>query len=112
MKSIFIVLAIFVIVALLYPLLQTPPPAYHVPVHDVIVVNNNLNQKTAEEVRPSPDIDKYFKPAAADVRVDYPKKEIGACPYSKPQSVDLPIANAPMCFAEADQNMHLRINKI
>lgn len=43
----------------------------------------------------------YPPPLKAQVPVDYPRKAIGACPYSKAQSTSLPPADIPMCVAAA-----------
>ena len=54
-------------------------------------------------------LDKYFEPITSCLPVDYPEKEIGDCPYIKPQKRDLPVANAPMCMLTKDQNMYLAV---
>lgn len=46
----------------------------------------------------------YYKNAADTVPMQYSKLPIGACPYSKPHSVALPIANVPMCMASEEGN--------
>lgn len=38
----------------------------------------------------------YPPPLTKETPIDYPKKAIGACPYSKPQSKALPLADVPM----------------
>jgi hypothetical protein len=38
----------------------------------------------------------YPPPLVKDTPVDYPRIAIGACPYSKPQSHELPAADIPM----------------
>lgn len=52
-------------------------------------------------------LDTHFIEAQPVVPDDHPLKEIGACPYSKPLSKDLPMANVPMCLAVTAQNMRL-----
>lgn len=59
----------------------TPPPS--LPVH------NGLLQ--------------FYKPAEPQVKLDYPPKNIGCCPFSKPMSKALPMADVPMCLAGQDQ---------
>lgn len=38
----------------------------------------------------------HYEPARAVVPEDFPTKAIGDCPYSKPMSTDLPLADVPM----------------
>lgn len=40
----------------------------------------------------------FYKPAQ-DVKLDFPPKQIGCCPFSKPMSQALPYADVPMCIA-------------
>lgn len=40
----------------------------------------------------------FYKPVQ-DVKLDFPPKQIGCCPFSKPMSQALPYADVPMCFA-------------
>lgn len=40
----------------------------------------------------------FYKPAQ-EVKLDYPPKKIGCCPFSKPMSKALPMADVPMCLA-------------
>lgn len=54
-------------------------------------------EKKIEE--PKSGLDDYYQPAKEKVDLDYPPKNIGCCPFSKPMSKDLPIANVPMCYA-------------
>lgn len=49
----------------------------------------------------------FYAPAREKVELDYPPKQIGCCPFSKPASTDLPIGNVPMCYASASQS-HLK----
>lgn len=53
------------------------------------------------------DIDIQFARAAGDVPDDYPTQKIGCCPYGKPQSRDLPVADVPMCMAMSSKDMRL-----
>lgn len=56
-------------------------------------------------------LDAQYEQVQSQARVtvpeNYPRKPIGACPYSKPQSMDLPLGNVPMCVAVRAENMHL-----
>lgn len=81
--------AIVVMVVLLWmkkprgvAVLTTPPsvPPAELPVH------NGLLQ--------------FYKPAQ-EVKLDFPPKKIGCCPFSKPMSQALPPADVPMCMAAA-----------
>jgi len=49
----------------------------------------------------------YFSGVKTCVPEDYPRRPVGACPYAKAQSTDLPLANVPMCVAVGEQNMRL-----
>jgi len=53
------------------------------------------------------EIDQQFMLQGGAVPDDYPAKQIGCCPYGKPFSKDLPIADAPMYKAKASENMYL-----
>lgn len=48
---------------------------------------------------------KQYAPAAPSVPQDYPRKEIGSCPYSKPMSEALPLSNVPMCIAARPETL-------
>lgn len=52
----------------------------------------------------------FYIPGKENVPEDYPLKLLGECPYSKPLSNDLPIANVPLCIANKnDFNMKLEL---
>jgi hypothetical protein len=52
----------------------------------------------------------FYIPANDGIPEDFPVKEIGECPYSKPDSYDLPIPNLPMCLANKNGfNMKLNL---
>ena len=53
------------------------------------------------------DIDQQFMLNTGSVPDDYPAKPIGCCPYGRPLSRDLPVADAPMYKATANDNMYL-----
>ncbi len=53
------------------------------------------------------DIDSQFEIAKQDVPNDYPLNNIGCCPYGKPLSRDLPVADVPMCMAKSSKDMRL-----
>lgn len=52
-----------------------------------------------EKIQSQKMLDTHFVQAEPTVPEDYPLKQVGACPYSKPLSRDLPLANVPMCWA-------------
>lgn len=45
----------------------------------------------------------YPPPLLETTPVDYPRKAIGACPYSKSQSSSLPAVDIPMCMAASSE---------
>lgn len=45
--------------------------------------------------------------ARDEIPEDYPRKKVGACPYSKPLSSPLPLRNMPRCKAVTSDNMYL-----
>ena len=66
--------------------------------------------KGVRNLEPEPEmIDKFYKDLNSDVPVNNKQLPIGACPYSRPMSRDLPVANAPMCMAmreDSDMRLH------
>lgn len=58
-------------------------------------------EKTARESKAM--LDTYYRDAPPNVPEDYPRKMIGACPYSKPPATDLPVVNTPMCITVREQ---------
>jgi hypothetical protein len=63
--------------------------------------------ETEEIARSKQMLDQQFVPASRSVPVDHPRKPIGACPFSKPLSSDLPIANMPMQLTVKSNDMRL-----
>lgn len=105
-KTILIILALFLIVLLVVPLLIRPKtvatrPHIEVPQYNTTELNIKPDNKNNEK------LDKYFEPISSCMPIDYPEKEIGDCPFVKPQKRDLPIANVPMCFLDKADNMYL-----
>lgn len=43
----------------------------------------------------------YPPPLMEDTPIDYPKKAIGACPYSREMSKPLPLTDIPICLMDA-----------
>lgn len=62
----------------------------------------------AEASRSKAMLDMHYQAARATVPENHPRQPIGACPYTKPPSTDLPLSNVPMCVAVQPENMHLR----
>jgi hypothetical protein len=61
--------------------------------------------KGVRHLEPEPAmIDKYYKDTNINVPVNNKKLPIGACPFSRPMSRDLPVANVPMCMATRDDS--------
>ncbi len=63
--------------------------------------------KNIEKNKSSEMLKTYYVNAKKHIPDDYPKKEIGDCPYTKPQKEDMPIMNIPMCIAEKSESMKL-----
>jgi len=49
------------------------------------------------------ELDTYFTPASVLVPEDYPRKEIGACPFAKSQKTELPMVDIPMCTLKSNK---------
>lgn len=47
----------------------------------------------------------FYKPAEPQVKLDFPPKKIGCCPFSKPMSKALPMADVPMCLAAQEETV-------
>jgi len=104
-----IIIALIVILILLYFITRPASPVKeraHVHVEKKCGSGSGEDDRDKKDL--SPEINKFFKMPTQCVPIDYPTKKIGECPYSKPPSKDIPVANAPMCFAEKNDNMYLR----
>ena len=112
MDNIKLYFVIFIIIILIYLILRKPKVSQRQHIHIQQSDNSTkLNQRPDSNIdtNNSKEIDKYFKMPTSCIPIDYPVKKIGDCPYSKPQSIDLPIAQVPMCFAnKSENNMYLR----
>ena len=63
----------------------------------------NIGDKQDEETLAS-----FYKPADSHVPENYPIKPVEQCAGSKPQSIDLPLVDMPMCIINKhDYNMRL-----
>lgn len=95
-----ITVAFFLFVVL--PSLLTPPISaqtrkYVAPTQ---VAPQSPDTRREIEVRESRKmLDTYYQNGRERVPEDYPRQAIGACPYSKPPSTDLPLVNTPMCVS-------------
>ena len=106
-KTIAVIFIILVIIILIFPILSKPQLKTERHIEVPKPSPTQLDQRTEEDKKTSKSLDTYFKPISNCLGVDYPVKNIGECPYSKPQKRDLPIANIPMCFLEKNENMYL-----
>lgn len=104
-KTFLIIFIILVIIVLIFPLIKKNKIRPKTYIEASKPSPTKLNQKTEEDKKTSKSLDNYFKPVSKCLEVDYPIKNIGECPYSKPQKRDLPIANVPMCFLEKNENI-------
>ena len=52
-------------------------------------------------------LDAHYTPARAQVPEDYPRLDVGSCPYTKPPATDLPLPDLPMCVAQRSNTMKL-----
>ncbi len=52
-------------------------------------------------------LNSHYSPARETIPIDAPIKRIGECPYSKPQSTDLPIPDIPINVAMISRDMRL-----
>lgn len=96
-----IVIAVFLFVIL--PALFTPSTTTHnlrpyAPLQQIAPSQvKTACQEEAEKSEAA--LNTFFTNARNVVPEDYPRKLVGECPYSKPPSTSLPIANQPMCIA-------------
>lgn len=116
MDSIWGLLILISIVILLFVLLpsfvETPKKFISIPIKTV-TPTPSPDQMIKEEMKRTEEADKrmldaHYVAARSAIPVDYPIKPIGSCPFSKPLSEDLPLADIPMCMAaKASSDMHL-----
>jgi hypothetical protein len=101
------VITVLVILFVVIPnLLKTPVPLLtkaYVPPRSPLATHNKP-QGTCQQNNM---LDAYFPPPKEKVPQDYPQKDIGECPYTKPQPKPLPLADVPMCIAVKSQDMML-----
>ncbi len=104
-----IVLVVAVFIFVILPTLFTTPMTYNrrpyvPPSTSVPVPVKTPCQEEAEKSQAA--LNTFYENARDVVPEDYPRKLIGECPYSKPPSTSLPLANTPMCITARE---HLRI---
>lgn len=105
-KTVLILLLVLLLIILLFVSLIRPKKV--ATISHIEVPQYNTTQLNVKPINKNNEkLDKYFEPITSCLPMDYPDKEIGDCPYTKPQKRDLPIANAPMCLLTKEQNMYL-----
>lgn len=52
-------------------------------------------------------LDAHYVDAKGAAPEDFPRRSIGACPYTKPPSTDLPLPDLPLCVVQKSGNMKL-----
>ncbi len=111
--AIIVILVIFFILFVILPALMASAPT---PVSAPAPATTKITNVRPPPVRPYQQVptsqamlDAQYTPARATVPEDHPRQPIGSCPYSKPQSADLPIPNVPMCVAVQKENMRLHV---
>lgn len=70
--------------------------------------NNLVAEK--KRLRSQASIDAHFQQPKTEIPNDYPLTQIGCCPYGKPLSRDLPIADIPMCVVTKSNDMRLHVS--
>lgn len=114
-------LAFFLVLVILPNIVATPPlPLQRIPsppprtdvsypeiANDQDPAQLRKQWEQAEALRSKQMLDQQFVPATKTIPVDHPRKPIGACPFSKPFSSDLPIADMPMQFTATSEDMRM-----
>jgi hypothetical protein len=74
--------------------------------NEYVESTNTSHSAEIKSVKPpiNTELDDLYRPLNKDVRLDPLIKENGNCPFSKPMSSDLPIANVPMCYAKISKS--------
>lgn len=118
MDTLWAIIVILLILFLLFVILPSLLPAPKQHVNHVIRGNQMTTVPSTppsaheiqqmEAAKSKAMLDQQYQSARSVVPEDHPRQPIGACPYSKPPSTDLPLGNVPMCMAVQPDNMHLR----
>lgn len=84
-----------------YVPVKTPPPAPDAIFREELQKRSKHDKAMLDS--------QYIQQQVKTIPEDYPRKEIGACPYSKPPSTDLPMIDVPMCMMSKPKfDTHLR----
>lgn len=103
-----ILVILFVLFVVLPSILSSPTTVPEIPpMVDSTVTQPSLTPAQKQAVDSKAMLDTQYQEARSAVPENYPRKQIGDCPYSRAPSTDLPVANIPMCVAVQPQNMHL-----
>ncbi len=103
-----ILVILFVLFVVLPSILSSPTTITETPsAADSRVEQPSLTPAQQQELESKAMLETQYQEARSAVPENYPRKPIGACPYSRAPSTDLPVANVPMCVAVQPQNMHL-----
>ena len=114
--AIIVIVLIFFILFVALPSLMKPAPPQPT-IHSGPTIQRPVHpagpsikeQQIMEATQSRKMLEAHYNNASQTVPEDHPLKPIGACPYSKPPSTDLPMSNVPMCVAVQSENMHLRM---
>lgn len=103
--AILIIAALVIVVfAVLPSFVEKPKPVPKRPErHARVVSSSTVYDPSVDRAM----LDSYYEPARNTVPEDYPVKQIGACPYTKPPSTDLPLPDMPLCVVQRSDNMKL-----
>lgn len=110
--AVIVILIILFALFVILPSILAPPPSMPVYRATMQRAPHPAGPSVAEQQQMEASLSRqmlnsHYQNARPDVPEDHPVKPIGACPYSKPPSTDLPIPNVPMCVAVQPQNMRL-----
>lgn len=72
-----------------------PHPTIVAPQQPIITVSPATRRDDAKDRAM---LDSHYKDARSYIPEDYPAKAIGACPYTKAPSTDLPLVDLPLCY--------------
>lgn len=93
------VLILFVVIIVLFGILpnilQKEEPVTYKPVtfSSPLVDHDAFEKQESRRM-----LDAHYENAKESVPEDFPRKQVGDCPYSKPMSSDLPMRDIPRCI--------------
>lgn len=95
---------VIILFAVLPSFVEKPKPA-HVPrpVKNRVISTTTIYDPAVDKAM----LDSHYEPARESIPEDYPRKQVGACPYTKAPSTDLPIPDMPLCYVQRSDNMKL-----